>query len=205
MNAKMNIYEEHRGQTIRLFIEGHLDAITAPRLQERLDKLGDDTSTLIFDFSRLTYISSAGVRVLLVALKKVNANKGRLLIQNVPPDIREVFETSGLIGLFVHDEKFVIIEQDKTETSIRLSIAGDFNDEALMTLREKLNRLESAGCYTVITLDFHENSSISPEGYAFLKNETARLRARHIALVVINAAFPFPSKTALNTDTGASA
>ena len=74
-------------------LEGRLDTITAPELEK---EIGDLTgiSTLIFDFEKLEYISSAGLRILLSCQKKMNT-QGTMIIQNVNQLIKEIFDMTG--------------------------------------------------------------------------------------------------------------
>ena len=78
--------------TIR--VVGRLDTITAPVLEKTIgDNLGEIQS-LILDFKGLEYISSAGLRVLLGAQKKMQ-KAGSMKVRNVCEDILEVFEMTG--------------------------------------------------------------------------------------------------------------
>ena len=77
-------------------LEGRLDTTTSPELQEELDKLLTKTKfNLILDFKDLSYVSSAGLRVLLSAQKKANDLVGNVVIRNVSDPIMEVFEMTG--------------------------------------------------------------------------------------------------------------
>ena len=73
-----------------------MDTTTSPELQEELDKLLTKTKfNLILDFKDLSYVSSAGLRVLLSAQKKANDLVGNVVIRNVSDPIMEVFEMTG--------------------------------------------------------------------------------------------------------------
>ena len=75
-------------------LEGRLDTTTAPQLEKELIASLDGVTSLTFDFAELEYISSAGLRVLLSAQKKMNA-KGEMKIKNVNETIMEIFEVTG--------------------------------------------------------------------------------------------------------------
>jgi len=76
----VTIRKETEGSKVKLFLEGRLDTTTAPELEAELESCGTD---LLLDFEKLSYISSAGLRVLLSAQKAVNAADGSLTIANV--------------------------------------------------------------------------------------------------------------------------
>lgn len=75
-------------------MEGRLDTITAPTLEEELKRALDGITELVFDFGKLEYISSAGLRVLLAAQKIMN-KQGSMIIKNVNDVINDVFEVTG--------------------------------------------------------------------------------------------------------------
>ena len=92
----MTINVERDFELVTLEITGRLDTTTAPNLESVIKKFSDDTKELIFDMSELEYISSAGIRVLLGAYKKMNSNRGRMRIEKPNDIVREVFEMTGL-------------------------------------------------------------------------------------------------------------
>ena len=75
-------------------LEGRLDTVTAPELEMELKGSLDDVSELTLDFSKLEYISSAGLRVLLVTQKVMN-RQGNMKLKNVNETIMEIFEVTG--------------------------------------------------------------------------------------------------------------
>ena len=73
--------------------EGRLDSETYSVLEKKIDSLMESaTRVLILDMSDLDYISSAGVRVVFKAKKALNASGGELMMANLKPQIRKVFE-----------------------------------------------------------------------------------------------------------------
>ena len=92
----MTINVERDFELVTLVITGRLDTTTAPNLDSVVNELPEDTKELIFDMSGVEYISSAGIRVLLGAYKKMNSNQGRTKIEKVNDMVREVFEMTGL-------------------------------------------------------------------------------------------------------------
>ena len=75
-------------------IVGRLDATTAPDLSKTINETIADTENLVLDFKKLEYISSAGLRVLLAAQKKMQ-KLGTMKLTNVCKDVMEVFEMTG--------------------------------------------------------------------------------------------------------------
>ena len=79
-------------------LEGRLDTTTAPALETELKQSLDNITELIFDFSKLEYISSAGLRILLAAQKIMN-KQGSMKIRNINEVIAEVFEITGFSNI----------------------------------------------------------------------------------------------------------
>ena len=75
-------------------LEGRLDTLTAPDLEQALDELPEEISELVLDFGKLAYVSSAGLRVLLRNHKKMTA-KGGMKICNVNDTVKEIFDVTG--------------------------------------------------------------------------------------------------------------
>ena len=92
----MTINVERDFELVTLEITGRLDTTTAPNLESVINELPEDTKELIFDMSGVEYISSAGIRVLLGAYKKMNTNQGIMRIEKANDMVREVFEMTGL-------------------------------------------------------------------------------------------------------------
>ena len=82
------------GSALTLALEGRLETTTAPELEAVLKEELEGLTTLIFDFSKLEYISSAGLRVLLAA-QKAMSKQGTMKVVNVNDIITEIFEITG--------------------------------------------------------------------------------------------------------------
>jgi len=79
---------------------GRLDANTSERFEnEMLEQLSQSPQGMVMDFSGLGYVSSAGLRVVLLAAKKVKAAGGRFVLCGVSPAILEVFRVSGFLSI----------------------------------------------------------------------------------------------------------
>lgn len=84
---------------------GRIDSSTSKAFEDRILGLIDQGSrAVIVDFSKLDYISSAGLRVLLMAAKKVKAAQGSLALAAMSPPIMEVFQVSGFSAIFTITE-----------------------------------------------------------------------------------------------------
>lgn len=90
----MTITKTLNGNELNIALEGRLDTVTAPELEEEIKASLDGVESLILDFAALEYISSAGLRVLLSAQKAMNA-KGTMKVLNVNETIMEIFEVTG--------------------------------------------------------------------------------------------------------------
>ncbi len=90
----MTIQKTLNGNELTLALEGRLDTMTAPELEQELNSSLDGAESLILDFSKLDYISSAGLRVLLSAHKAM-AGKGGMKVIHVNEIVSEVFEVTG--------------------------------------------------------------------------------------------------------------
>jgi anti-sigma B factor antagonist len=81
-------------------IEGRLDTITAPVLENAINDEGAALEKLVLDFKGVDYISSAGLRVLLAAQKKMNA-QGSMELVNVADPVMDVLEMTGFADILV--------------------------------------------------------------------------------------------------------
>ena len=94
----MTIKQANEGDKLTLILEGRLDTTTTPQLEEKLKGALNGVKTLVFDFDRLEYLSSAGLRVLLATQKQMN-QQGSMIITNVNDTIMEVFEVTGFVDI----------------------------------------------------------------------------------------------------------
>lgn len=90
----LNINKKLEDKTLTVILEGRLDTTTAPQLEEELKNDLPDVTSLVMDFEKLEYISSAGLRVLLSAQKIMN-KQGEMKLIHVNDVINEIFEVTG--------------------------------------------------------------------------------------------------------------
>lgn len=89
--------------TLEISINGRLDTNTTPEFQNELNSLTGGSlkniHLLIMDLTNLGYISSAGLRAILMIQKEMTSNEGKFIIKNVQPDVNEVFEVTGFLEI----------------------------------------------------------------------------------------------------------
>ncbi len=97
----MEFAQKQVGEVSIVKLAGRLDSSTAQPAEEKFAQmLGSGTPRLAIDMSGLEYISSAGLRVLLVIAKKVQQANGRIVLFGLVPTVREVFAVSGFDKIF---------------------------------------------------------------------------------------------------------
>ena len=90
----LNINKSIAEGKAEIALEGRLDTVTAPELETELKSALDGAKELVFDFAKLEYISSAGLRVLLSAQKTMN-KQGSMVVKNASDEVKEIFEVTG--------------------------------------------------------------------------------------------------------------
>ena len=91
----MEITKTREGGKLTIALDGRLDTITSQQLEKELRTSIDGVTELIFDLEKLSYITSAGLRVLSVTQKVMN-RQGHLSIIHSQPDVMEIFDVTGL-------------------------------------------------------------------------------------------------------------
>ena len=94
----MKIEQKKNENTLTIALEGRLDTTTSPELEAALSGALEGVETLIMDFGKLAYLSSAGLRVLLATQKRMN-KQGKMIIKNVNETIMEVFDITGFVDI----------------------------------------------------------------------------------------------------------
>ena len=90
----LNIEKQINGDEATVILEGRLDTTTAPQLENELKSFMESVTSLVFDFEKLEYISSVGLRVLLTA-QKFMSKKGSMKLIHVREDVNEIFDVTG--------------------------------------------------------------------------------------------------------------
>ena len=92
----MKIDAEREQEKLTLKVKGRLDTTTSPELEEALSENNlEEITSLILNFAELEYVSSAGLRVLLAAHKKMAAKDGSMVVRKANEEVREVFTITG--------------------------------------------------------------------------------------------------------------
>ena len=99
----MTINKNLEGSKLEIALEGRLDTMTAPSLEEEVKNSIDGIKELIFDLKNLVYVSSAGLRVLLSAQKTMN-KQGSMTIKNANEEVMEIFEVTGFTDILNIEE-----------------------------------------------------------------------------------------------------
>ena len=94
----MTINKKLEGSKLTVALEGRLDTTTAPQLDADLSSSLNGVKELILDLKDLAYLSSAGLRTILSAQKKMN-RQGAMEVHNVCETIMEVFELTGFVDI----------------------------------------------------------------------------------------------------------
>ena len=98
----MTIETKRNGKELIVELSGRLDATTAPTLEKEMSENIHDIDQLILDFEGVEYISSAGLRVVLNAQKKMQ-QMGEMKVINVCEEVMDVFEMTGFVDI-IHIE-----------------------------------------------------------------------------------------------------
>jgi anti-anti-sigma factor len=98
----MNIKETKKDKATVLVVEGRIDSGTSAELEKKLIAMieADGVKDIALDFSAMEYISSAGLRVLLMAAKKAGKLGGKVVLSGLSANVKEVFDISGFSNIF---------------------------------------------------------------------------------------------------------
>ena len=99
MAAKLDMKLVNKGDEGELLLKGKLDTQTAIEAEEYFDEVADRFDHVVLNMADLSYVSSAGLRVLKHTHIKMNKQGGMLSLKNVNENIMEVFEITGFAGL----------------------------------------------------------------------------------------------------------
>lgn len=107
----MEIAEHTEADHLVIALGGRLDSNTSPDLDTLLGPRMESATSVIVDMTRLDYVSSAGLRVLLKAAKIARASQHRLALAGLTPQVQEVFDISGFTAIFtIYDTRQKAIE-----------------------------------------------------------------------------------------------
>ncbi|MBR2215617.1 MAG: STAS domain-containing protein [Selenomonadaceae bacterium] len=99
----MEIKKQQTGSNLTISLVGRLDAVTSPELDKVVQKELEGITDLTFDMQELVYVASAGLRVLLVAQKRMK-KQGNMKLIHVNKDVKEVLEMTGFIDFLTVED-----------------------------------------------------------------------------------------------------
>ena len=91
----MNVLTKVENNTLFIDLEGRLDTITSQQLGDQLPNETRRNLDLDINFEKLEYISSAGLRILVLFKKEAQATNNKMVIRNINPIVKEIFSVTG--------------------------------------------------------------------------------------------------------------
>ncbi len=96
----MQVSEEKNENVLVLGLSGRLDSATSPQFEKQLlGHVSNGENRLVLDLSALEYVSSAGLRILLMGAKRTRQEAGTMVLCNLRPAIEEVLKMSGFLAI----------------------------------------------------------------------------------------------------------
>ncbi len=105
----MEIIKSREGNNFKIAIIGRLDTVSSPQLQSEMEEVTAAAESVVLDLKDLEYISSAGLRVILL-VKKAMDQKGTLVLKNVSDTVMAILDVTGFSTILT-------IENDKEQVS----------------------------------------------------------------------------------------
>ena len=96
----MRLDKRVHGEVVVITVDGALDSGTASGVQADLERLMPDRGQILIDLSQTDYMSSAGLRVLLLAHRRAQGTGARITLAGLNPEVREVMSATGFLGFF---------------------------------------------------------------------------------------------------------
>lgn len=96
----MNITETRNENVVQLVVEGRIDTNTSPQLQASILQAFQKRKALVIDFEKVDYISSAGLRALLIGQKTANSKGGTMTLYHVGDAVMKILNMSGFSRIF---------------------------------------------------------------------------------------------------------
>jgi anti-sigma B factor antagonist len=96
----MDISEDRKADTVVLALAGKLDATTAKIFEDKiLAEINSGDRRFVIDLSQLEYVSSSGLRVLLLAAKRLHSTDGKIVLCSLKEHVRQVFDLAGFSSI----------------------------------------------------------------------------------------------------------
>ncbi|NJK39746.1 MAG: STAS domain-containing protein [Oscillatoriales cyanobacterium RM2_1_1] len=97
----MNIQFKHQDEIAVIELAGDIDANTAPQVQQQITPLFKPESQLLLDLTRVSYMSSAGLRILLTLHRYATANHCRFVLVGLSEEVKDVMSVTGFLKFFI--------------------------------------------------------------------------------------------------------
>lgn len=103
----MEISGERAGDILVLSPEGRIDGSNSADFQSAvMERIDEGSESILLDFAGISYISSAGLRAVLILAKKLNQANGKFALCSMQPSVQSVFEVSGFVKIIdVHPDR----------------------------------------------------------------------------------------------------
>ncbi|WP_036977778.1 STAS domain-containing protein [Pseudobutyrivibrio sp. MD2005] len=99
----MNIKMDRNDKELVITLEGKLNTLTSQELDKQMDGKLNGVERLVFDFAELSYISSAGLRILMEAAQIMD-DQGEMIIRHINEPVRDVFQITNLLDEFIIED-----------------------------------------------------------------------------------------------------
>jgi anti-sigma B factor antagonist len=100
LTEMMEIHTETINSVTVVEMLGELDSMSAPGVQDEVLLLANPGSKILLDMSRVTYMSSAGLRTLLILYRRINENSGKIILVGLNEDIQDIMAITGFLDFF---------------------------------------------------------------------------------------------------------
>ncbi len=98
--AMLELHIEQIGQVTAVQLVGSIDSITAIQVQDEIIPLAASGKKILLDMSKVTYLSSAGLRALLLIYRSICENIGRIVLMGLTDEVRDIMAITGFIEFF---------------------------------------------------------------------------------------------------------
>lgn len=103
----MQIDKQMLGEVLVVSLDGELDSRTSAQARRELAELVPQADKIVLDLARTSYMSSAGLRVMLLVYRQAQAAGARLVLVGLPADVHEVMSATGFLDFFTVSDTVV--------------------------------------------------------------------------------------------------
>ncbi len=169
----MNVKWDRKDDTAVARVEGRIDGASYAEFQRVLETgIGPDAQTIVVDFEEVAFISSAGLRVVLMLSKQLRKRGAQLVLCSLRNPIREIFSVSEI-------DRIVPIHASETEALDALSVDPAEEEEAAGTLRNEID-------FDIVGDNLKDIAGFTIEKYEYVNDCTLPQGTREQALARMN-------------------